>query len=307
MNRLASGVWWATLWLLIAGPPAIGQTPGMGMHMAKSTLLLAQLDAKQVAVESSSKGTGTGAFLLDSHERTLTYRLTYEGLAAGGAKRIALYNFGRGRNGAFVGNLCDPAARPCPAGSGATLDGRLERGEGRTLDNHLIGEFDSGRIYIEIQGASGKPEIRGQLGQNSAMVPFTNYVVDLAPVEGTRSKGTGTAVLSETHLPGGKISLFYAATVTGTSGPPINVALADKSVAMPRPFNPQMALRGLDLRESRDQTQGGSLSGHYEVSAETPDALYPQRLLSAGGPVGLVVATSRHPDGELYGALMPVQ
>jgi hypothetical protein len=48
---------------------------------------------------------GTGAFLLDAAQHTSSY-LTYQGLDAGGAKSIALYNFGRGKNGARIATLC---------------------------------------------------------------------------------------------------------------------------------------------------------------------------------------------------------
>ena len=57
-------------------------------------MFVAQLDAKQVVGGSSSKATGTGAFLIDGKKRTLAYSLTYEGLSSGRAGRIALYNFG---------------------------------------------------------------------------------------------------------------------------------------------------------------------------------------------------------------------
>ena len=67
------------------------------MTMAENTMFVAQLDAKQVVGGSSSKATGTGAFLIDGKKRTLAYSLTYEGLSSGRAGRIALYNFGRGK------------------------------------------------------------------------------------------------------------------------------------------------------------------------------------------------------------------
>jgi hypothetical protein len=78
---------------------AAAQNAGMRMAMAKTTLLLAQLDATQVVGGSSSSATGTGAFLLDPSQHTLAYSLTYQGLEAGGSKSIALYNFGKGKNG----------------------------------------------------------------------------------------------------------------------------------------------------------------------------------------------------------------
>src|SRR5580700_7595041 len=50
---------------------AEAQNAGVGMAMPTNTLLVAQLDAKQVAGPSSSSATGTGAFLLDPVQHTL--------------------------------------------------------------------------------------------------------------------------------------------------------------------------------------------------------------------------------------------
>ncbi len=157
-----------------------------GMKMAANTLLVAQLDAKQVVGGSGSTATGTGAFLLDPAQRTLMFDLTYEGLASGSPKSIALYNFGQGKNGEAVKVLCGADALPCPNAASATISGRLERGDGRELDNNLLGEFGSERVYVEIVGADGKPEIRGQLAPNSAMVMVSNFVVNLGRAERCR-------------------------------------------------------------------------------------------------------------------------
>jgi hypothetical protein len=287
---------------------AEAQNAGVGMAMPTNTLLVAQLDAKQVAGPSSSSATGTGAFLLDPVQHTLDYSLTYQGLEAGGAKSIALYNFGKGKNGEEVKKLCGAGAQPCPNSTSATISGRFERGDGRELDNNLIGEFDSERVYAEIVGGNDKPEIRGQLAPNGAMVMVKNYVAHLAPIEGSHSKGSGTAIVSETYLPGGKVSVFYATTVANTLGPPTNAALVGKSVPKVHTFTPRTALPQLKLRFSRDQETGGSLTGLYVVKSAAPNALFATRLLSTGnGGAGFVVTTKRFPDGELYGALVPVR
>jgi hypothetical protein len=297
---LAILVGWATMGVL--------QTAGMEMAMPTNTLLVAQLDAKQVVGGSASAATGTGAFLLDPAQRTLEYSLTYQGLEAGGASSIALYNFGKSNNGEAVKMLCGAGARPCPSESFATITGRFEREEGRPLDNHLIGEFDSERVYVEIVGGSGKPEIRGQLGPNGAMVQFVNYVAHLAPVEGSSSKGSGTAVYSETYLPGGKVSVFYAATVAGTSGAPVNAALSGDTAPKGHVFVRRMALPKLRLILSRDKKTGGSLSGLYQVDSAAPNALLATPLQSkANGAAGIVVTTTGFPAGELYGALVPMR
>lgn len=292
----------------LIGPANFAAAQHAGMKMAKNTLLVAQLDAKQVVGGSGSTATGTGAFLLDSAQRTLTFDLTYEGLSSGSPKSIALYNFGRGKSGEVVKVLCGADGRPCPNAASATITGRVERGDGRELDNNLLGEFGSDRVYVEIAGADGKPEIRGQLLPNGAMVRVSNYVVNLAPVEGTDSKGSGTAVVSETHLPGGKVSVSYAATVAGTAGAPTNAALVNGPTPKARAFTERSALPKMQLRSARDKKTGGSLKGTYKINSAEPSALFATRLVAAGkGESGMVVTTSRFPNGELYGALVPVQ
>jgi len=286
---------------------AAAQNTHMGMAMARTTLLVAQLDARQVVGGGKSSATGTGTFLLDSSARTLNYNLTYEGLESGGAKSITLRNFGKGGEGEVVKTICGSDAEPCPSAAGATLTGALDSG-GRPLENSLIGEFDSGRVYVEIIGADGKPEIRGQLGPNTAMVMVMSFVAHLAPIEGSDSKGAGTAIVSETYLPGGKTSVFYAATVADTSGAPTNVALVGGPAPTRDALATRLSLPELQLSQSRNREAGGSLSGVYEVNAAIPNPLLATRLMSANnGQSGIVVTTSRFPHGELYGALVPVR
>jgi hypothetical protein len=228
--------------------------------MPTNTLLVAQLDAEQVVSQSSSGATGTGAFLLDPVQHMLAYSLTYQGLEAGGANSIALYNFGKGKNGEAVGMLCGTGTQPCPNGTSASISGRFENADGSALDNTLIG---AERVYVEIVGGNGKPEIRGQLAH-------------LAPA----AHGSGTAIVSETYLPNGKISVFYAATVASTSGAPTNAALVGGRAPRARVFRARAALPRLNLRTSRDKEMGGSLSGLYEVSSAAPNAFFAARLLS---------------------------
>jgi hypothetical protein len=296
--------------VLIGSAVATAQSkapPTPPMLMPANTLLVAQLNAKEVVGGSSSHGTGTGAFLLNPVEHTLTFSLTYEGLRAGGSKSIVLGNFGRGKNGETVEILCGSGAEPCPGGDSATISGRLERRAGRSLDNHLIGEFDSQRIYVEIIGANGEGEIRGQLAPNGAMVPVANYVAHLATAKGAESKGTGTAVVSEIYLPGGKVSVFYAATVAGTSGPPVKAGLVAGQANAPL-FNQRTELPKIELLSSRESAAGGSLQGRFDVDSADPQALFVKRLLATGkGQIGIVITTRRFPDGELFGTLVPVR
>ena len=227
--------------------------------------------------------------------------------SSGGPKSIALRNFGKGGDGEVIKTICGPEAERCPSGAGATLSGAFDS-SGRSLENSLIGEFDSGRVYVEIVGANGKPEIRGQLGPNTAMVMVMSYVAHLAPIEGSQSKGAGTAVVSETYLPGGKTSVFYSATVADTSSAPTNVALVGGPAPSPEALATRSSLPELKLSPSRNRETGGSLSGVYVVNNALPNPLLASRLMSANkGQSGIVVATSRFPHGELYGALVPVR
>src|SRR5271169_1105326 len=93
---------------------AAAQHSGAGMAMPTNTLLVARLNAQQVVGGGSSRATGTGAFLLDPVQHTLAYSLTYQGLQAGAPKSIALYNFGKGKNGEVIKTLCGPGTQPCP-------------------------------------------------------------------------------------------------------------------------------------------------------------------------------------------------
>ena len=140
------------------------------------------------------------------------------------------------------------------------------------------------------------------------MVRVSNYTARLAPAEGADSKGTGTAIVSEAHLPGGKVSVFYAATVAGTSGTPTNAALVNGPTPRARAFTERSALPKMQLRLSRDRKTGGSLAGAYEINSAAPTARFATRLFEARtGEPGIVVTTNRFPNGELYGALVPVR
>ncbi len=161
---------------------------------------------------------------------------------------------------------------------------------------------------MEIVGADGKPEVRGQLGPNTAMVMVMSFVAHLAPIEGSDSKGAGTAIVSETYLPGGKTSVFYAATVADTAGAPTNFALVGGAAPTRDALATRWSLPELKLTRSRNSETGGSLSGVYEVNPAIPNPLLATRLMSANnGQSEIVVATSRFPHGELYGALVPVR
>ena len=102
--------------------------------------------------------------------------------------------------------------------------------------------------------------------------------------------------------------MFYAATVASTSGAPTNVAMVSGPTPQARTFTAAAALPKLQLRSAPSRKTGGSLTGAYEIDREKPSAPLASRLIaSARGEVGLVVTTSRYPNGELYGALVPVR
>lgn len=292
--------------LLAAAASGAAAQPA-GMDMPAATLFVAQLDAAQVTEGSASQASGTGAFLLNPVGRTLSYSITYAGLQSGSAQSIALHNFGRGRDGPVIALLCGPGAQPCPGGNAATVRGQIERWQDKPLDNELIGEFDSGRVYVELVGSNGKPEIRGQLGQNGAMVRIANYTAQLGPASGATSDGNGTAIVSETYLPGGKVTVFYAATVANTSGPPVSVTLTGVPPAPTRPLA-AAALPRASVRSAAPSAHGGTITGNYQAGAANPGMPLASRLSSAANAAPrLVVTTDRFRGGELVGTLVPVR
>ena len=295
--------------LFAFGPSALAQQAGMGMEMPKNTLLVAQLDAGQVTGGSQSHATATAAFLLDPAAHGLTYTVTYQGLGGDGAGSIGLYNFGPGRNGEPVRMICGKGAARCPAGGSATISGRLEPDAGRPIDDRLIGEFDNGRVYIEVADANGVPEIRGQLAPNIAMVHTVSYVAQLQPAAGAETKGTSTAVLSQVFLPGGKMAVFYALTVANTSGPPTGVTLAGPTPGTANQIVLPPPAPGPGRPEAGTAT-GGTLSNKFQLAQATRDTQEKLAARLAALPTttaALVVRTSRAPKGELYGTLMPVR
>jgi hypothetical protein len=289
-----------------ASAPTTPSEPAMpghgGMEMPTNTLFLAHLDADQVVSKSNSSATGTGVFLVDPVQRTLQYRLTYDGLEAGGARSIALYNFAAGENGKAIAGLCGEN-NPCPRDRFGTISGRFALPAPSEPDDNIVSEFNSERVYVEIVGGDGRPEIRGQLAPNSAMVPIANFVADIAPLDRTGSKGSGTAVMSETYLPGGKVSVTYAVTVAGLSGPPTSIALA----AGPSPKAERIPLQPLKTEYARAKPTG-TLTATYQIDSTADDTPVLSRLRKKGyDKVGLVVMTKKFPGGEAFGVFEPVR
>lgn len=275
-----------------------------------TVLFVAQLEGGRSVPPRPSSATATGAFLVDSSNRTVSYDLTFHGLESGPPNRIALHNFGVGGNGPLIHAICGADSVPCPRSRSANVMGTWDGKGPVNLDNNLLSEFASGRVYVEVVAADGRPEIRGQLEPNGAMVPVRNFVAHLIPAPGSKTKGTGTAVLSETHFPDGRVSVFYHATVAGTAGTPKEVALVrvppSSTGAVPLSLPKPRALPKQRLMPSREPKTGGTLTGQYETNRKDKTAIFSTQLLAAGAQPAIVIRTDKFPDGELYGALKPV-
>lgn len=285
--------------------------PGpMVMSHGGATLFLAQARGAKVVPPSASSATATGAFLVDPARRNVSYEITFHGLENGPPRSIALHNFGAGANGAVIYRICggDP---PCPNLTSATLTGTWEGGlNSATLDGKLLGELASARVYLEIVGGNGKGEVRGQLEPNGAMVPVRNFVAHLAPAPNVDSRGTGTAVLSEVHFADGRVSVLYEVTVAGTSGTPKSAELVRVPATADRSrlrFLSRNALPRLRLLPSHAATTGGTMTGEFEVDRQRSNRLTVSGLQAAdNAETGVVVSTSRFPEGELFGVFKPV-
>lgn len=300
----------ASLSVLASAQPTPPSKTGHG-HGRATTLFLAQLDGAKVVPPGASSATATGAFIVDPGKRTIDYDITFHGLENGPPKSIALHNFGAGANGALIVTICGGAGRPCPALASANLTGEWD-GQGRPeLDGNLLGELASGRVYVEIAGGDGKPEIRGQLEPNGAMVPVKNFVAHLTPAPGADARAAGTAVLSEVHYPDGRVEVFYQVTVAGASGTPKGAALVGSPAAgraAPLKIAPRNTLPKPKLAPSRAPATGGTLTGQYQANRTQRSALLATSLLAAGSrDISIAVSTNRFPDGELHGVFKQVQ
>lgn len=270
----------------------------MGHSHGGTPLFLASMDASHVVPRSTSRASATGAFVADAVKRTVDYEITYHGVERPPTRTIALRNFDAGGNGALVHTICGGDATRCPEGASANLAGTWDGRGPVALDEKLLGELASGRIYVEVVGADGKPEIRGQLEPNGAMVPVKNFVAHLAAAPGVDSRGTGTAVMSEVHYADGRVAVIYRLTVADTSGTPNSAALATRGrAAAPLRLN---TLPKSTFLSTGAAATGATLSGQYETRAAL-NRLSITHLGAQGADVGIVVATTRYPRGELFG------
>src|SRR4051795_7355847 len=113
--------------------------------MPKQTLFTVRAVPEEVVkrTATATKASATGAFVIAPDAKLVSYRVTWNALR-GSAARVDLHNFGRGREGKVVQELCGRRTRPCPAGRGATIEGNWE------IPPKLVQEFASERIYLDI-------------------------------------------------------------------------------------------------------------------------------------------------------------
>jgi hypothetical protein len=292
--------------LLILSCPMLVQAQPRPHHSSGAKLFLARASGAQVVPRVASAASATAVLILDVRRRQIRYEITYSGLERAPASRIALYNFDTGGNGAQVALLCGRSARACPGGSGARLSGTLPT---RRWRGPLLGELASGRIYVQVDGSGGRPEIRGQLAANMAMVASRTYLARLAPSGEPGAAGAGTAVLSETYLPDDQVAVEYHVTVTGTTGTPEAASL----VAVRGPSLAAFRLLRLEPLPNRREgppartRDGATFAGGYKVaSAAAAPQLVNFMLANTQRPV-LAIKTSRFPNGELFGEFVPVE
>jgi len=311
MKRTGPAILLTILFAALTVALAQDHPPGpMAMSHGGTTLFLVQGRAAKVVPPSTSSATATGAFLVDPARRSVSYEITFHGLENGPPRSIALHNFGAGANGAVIHRICG-GNRPCPDLTSASLTGTWEGDrDSARLDGKLLGELASARVYLEIVGGNGKGEVRGQLEPNGAMVPVRNFVAHLAPAPNSKSRGAGTAVLSEVHFADGRVSVLYEITVAGTSGAPKSAELVRVPAAADRSqlrFLSRNALPRLRLLPSRAAAAGGTMTGEYEASRQQRNALTVTGLQAVdNAETGVVVSTSQFPEGELFGVFKPV-
>lgn len=282
---------------------------GQGHRHGGPALYVAQLVGGKAVPRSPSRATGTGAFIVDPKARTMRFEVTYLGLETGPARGIGLYNFGAGGNGELVRQLCGSGALACPSGTSARIEGQWSEGDRKPIDNTLLGELATGRLYLQIDGGSGTAELRAQLEPNGAMVPVRNYVGHLTPGRGRESGGTGTVVLSETYLPGGRVEVFYQLTVSGTTDVPTGASIvpvpSGADIQNLRPTEPSRLTR-MRLLSQPNERRGSTWEGTFTTRAGTGAA--PLWLRREGTPErSLIVTTRRYPQGELFGVLREVR
>lgn len=300
----------ALMGTVLAGMVCATAPPEARQHRGGPVFFLAEAEGSKVVPRSPSQASATGAFVLDVDKRTLTYNLTYHGLENGAPRSIALHNFGAGANGSRLHVICGDGGAPCPTNASATLSGIVDQ-RSPALEQKLLVEFATGRVYLEIVGGTGQGELRAQLEPNGAMVPSRSFVANLRPAATGQGSGSGTAVLSEVQFATGVASTYYRVTVAGTSGAPQGVAISDVPLLQVESFQPffsvEKALPSGRQIPSRSSATGGTFTGSYQAGPDRSNVMLASKLLELGGnELGITVRTLKFPSGELVGVFREV-
>jgi hypothetical protein len=177
--------------------------------MPMRTLFTARVSSDEVVPPAArSDAAATGAFTISADARSVVYRLTWDGLRSEKISTIDVHDFGRGKAGASVFQLCGGDAGACPQQKGGTVEGTW------SIPQPLTRELGVERLYVDIHtSAATGGEIRGQILPLPWMVHSEQFVAALRRNAGD-TPGNGTATLYITPFPQGT-QLQFDVTVAG--------------------------------------------------------------------------------------------
>jgi hypothetical protein len=259
------------LFLVVCAVAALSSPVAAQHDHAARTLFTARLRAATVRSAEGvriSDATGTGAFTLAADAKSVTWRLTYQGLASPKVSAIDIHNFGEGEDGSVVATLCGRGGPPCPSGSAGTITGTF------AIRMPLVRELANGRLYADIHtSAAPNGETRGQLRTAPWMVRSRQFVAAFA-------EGSGTATFYLTKFPNGT-QLAYDITVT-RAAPRISLRRSDSKAA---PF----AVMGAST-QANAEVHSGTFSGVLsDVDPGAPlSATFIEALLSGRFDLGII-------------------
>lgn len=186
---------------------------GQPHSMARRTLFTARADSEQVAprVQVRSDASATGAFIISADAKSVSWRLTWDGLRSEKVDTIDLHDFGWGAVGKSVTTLCSYATTPCPQASAGTIEGTW------AIPPALTRELGVERIYVDVHTSAAKDgEIRGQVLPLPWMVHSDQFIAKMK---------NGTATLYITPFPRGT-QLQFDVTVAGLPAAEAVVAIS---------------------------------------------------------------------------------
>jgi hypothetical protein len=177
--------------------------------MPMRTLFTARASADEVVPPAArSDASATGAFTISADARSVAYRLTWDGLRSEKISTIDVHDFGRGKVGASVFQLCGGRLGDCPQQRGGTVEGTWP------IPQQLTRELGVERLYVDIHtSAATGGEIRGQILPLPWMVHSEQFVAAMRRKAGD-VPGNGTATLYITPFPQGT-QLQFDVTVAG--------------------------------------------------------------------------------------------